>query len=189
MRLAEAGVLGLDDSIGEYLPWPSIMHEPSIRQLLNHTGSVPDYGALPEYQEAVRLRPESPWTTEQFLDRTLSQGVIQGWRYSNIGYMLLRQVIDRDSTDELVIVHGNGISVDAPVFHDRADALLGKFRSMDGVVEPQSVMSYYDLISNPATKDAASALILDRCNGLGALTSGAWIVRMTIHSLSQHIVL
>jgi D-alanyl-D-alanine carboxypeptidase len=69
-----------------------------LRQLLNHTGGIPDYGALPAYTAALKADPAHPWTSEQFLAHTLAWGLNfapgQGWAYSNVGYLLLRAVVE-----------------------------------------------------------------------------------------------
>lgn len=72
----------------------------SVRQLLRHTAGVRDYGALAEYHGAVRRTPSEPWSDEEFLRRTLGDGPASaapglGWAYSNTGYLLLRQILDR----------------------------------------------------------------------------------------------
>lgn len=99
VKLAESGALSLDDRIGDHVPDLTVERPVSIRQTLNHTGGFPDYGGLPDYDDAVRDRPHTPWTADQFLERTLGNGLLfepgQGWRYSNIGYMLLRLMIER----------------------------------------------------------------------------------------------
>jgi D-alanyl-D-alanine carboxypeptidase len=70
----------------------------SVRSLLDHTSGVRDYGALPEYHDAVRTRPGSAWDDDEFLARTAAacpqfeSG--QGWAYSNTGYLLLRRLLD-----------------------------------------------------------------------------------------------
>ena len=73
----------------------------TVRQLLNHTGGVPDYGGLADYHEDVHSEPGNPWTAEHFLTRTLANGLLfapgTGWRYSNVGYLLLRLMIERVS--------------------------------------------------------------------------------------------
>lgn len=95
MMLAESDVLLLDDRLSKYVPRLSFMDGTTIRQLLNHTGSLPDYGGLVEYHdEAVRRHPEAPWTTRQFFERTWGQAGVPGWRYSNIGYLELRLLIE-----------------------------------------------------------------------------------------------
>lgn len=99
MRLVEDGALSLDDPIDAHLPQLPIDTPVSIRQILNHIGGLPDYGGLAGYHDAVRDHPESPWTSDQFLEWTLANGLLfepgNGWRYSNIGYMLLRLMIER----------------------------------------------------------------------------------------------
>ncbi len=70
----------------------------SLRQLLNHTSGIPDYGRLPEYARAVREAPSEPWSDEELLAHALADGVDfepgRGWAYSNTGYMLVRRIVD-----------------------------------------------------------------------------------------------
>lgn len=99
IRLVEDGRLELDASINAILQNDRVNPSITIRQLLNHTSGLPDYSTLPGYGEDLRLEPGQPWTDDEFLDRTLRQGYLfpsgEGWSYSNIGYMLLRQAIER----------------------------------------------------------------------------------------------
>lgn len=98
-RLVEEGRIGLDDPLATVLPDRAPAQLITIRQLLNHTGGVPDYEAMREYHGDLRRDPATPWSTDQFLSRTLGDGLLfdpgEGWRYSNIGYLLLRLVIER----------------------------------------------------------------------------------------------
>ena len=70
----------------------------SLRQLLNHTSGIPDYGRLPEYTEAVRTRPSDPWDDEELIARALSApggfAAGAGWAYSNTGYVLVRRILE-----------------------------------------------------------------------------------------------
>jgi len=70
----------------------------SLRQLLNHTSGIPDYGRLPEYGAAVRVSPSEPWGDEELLARSLAGGLDfapgAGWAYSNTGYLLVRRIVD-----------------------------------------------------------------------------------------------
>jgi D-alanyl-D-alanine carboxypeptidase len=70
----------------------------AVRRLLDHTSGLRDYGALPEYHEAVRTRPGSAWDDDEFLARTEAAGPAfepgKGWGYSNTGYLLLRRLLD-----------------------------------------------------------------------------------------------
>jgi D-alanyl-D-alanine carboxypeptidase len=98
LRLESAGVLHLDDPISKWrtdLPIP-----PDIRlsQILQHTSGLPDYGSLRAYHDAVRTSPSIPWTARHFLEITMANGVLftpgTSWAYSNIGYLLLRQILE-----------------------------------------------------------------------------------------------
>ena len=70
----------------------------TLRQLLNHTSGIPDYGRLPEYGAAVRDSPSEPWSDEELLARALAAGVDfepgRGWAYSNTGFLLVRRIVD-----------------------------------------------------------------------------------------------
>jgi D-alanyl-D-alanine carboxypeptidase len=114
LRLADRGVLSLDDRLGRWLPDAPLADAVTLRQVMTHTAGLPDYGALPAYREAVRERPGVPWSFDEFLARTrtgeprFAPG--EGWFYSNIGFMLLRRVLEvaagrpwTGALDELVI--------------------------------------------------------------------------------------
>jgi len=99
LRLVERGAVALDEPVQSYLPGLLLATAPTVRQLLCHTGGIPDYGGLREYHEAVRANPERPWSAGEFLGRTLAArpAWLPGERfaYSNVGYMLLRLLLER----------------------------------------------------------------------------------------------
>ncbi len=70
-----------------------------LKHLLRHTSGLADYGHDPGYHAAVRQSPSRPWADEEFLRRAHASGRLfatgQGWSYSNNGYLLLRQILDR----------------------------------------------------------------------------------------------
>lgn len=98
LRLGEEGRLALTDPVSRW--FPDLPHSSAItvRHLLNHTSGLPDYGPLAAYHQAVRRTPSRPWNSDEFLARTLAQGVLfepgKGWSYSNIGYLLLRMIVE-----------------------------------------------------------------------------------------------
>ncbi len=99
LRLAQAGLLDVDGPVKRWLDEVPVPATLSISQLLRHTGGLPDYGGLAAYHESVRRTPSTPWTDEQFLSRTMTNGLLfqpgMGWSYSNVGYLLLRRIIER----------------------------------------------------------------------------------------------
>jgi CubicO group peptidase (beta-lactamase class C family) len=100
MRLAEAGELDLDAT--------EEGRRFTIRQVLRHEAGLPDYGGLPAYHRAVAAG-DAPWTTEALLAQAganlFPPG--QGWAYSNIGYLWLRERLEalrgRDALLDLVL--------------------------------------------------------------------------------------
>jgi CubicO group peptidase (beta-lactamase class C family) len=76
----------------------------TLRHLLQHTSGLRDYGGLPEYHTAVAARA-TPWTDAEFLARTRHEDLLfrpgEGWAYSNIGYMLIRRLIEQITGQDL----------------------------------------------------------------------------------------
>jgi D-alanyl-D-alanine carboxypeptidase len=97
LKLAQRNILMLEDRLGSWLPEFEFARSANIRQTLNHTSGLPDYGALPLYVRGVRDRKD-PWSYSQFIEHTCSNGLLfdpgQGWSYSNIGYMALCRLIE-----------------------------------------------------------------------------------------------
>ncbi|MDB5600826.1 MAG: beta-lactamase, partial [Xanthobacteraceae bacterium] len=69
----------------------------TLRHLLQHTSGLRDYGGLPAYHAAVAARA-MPWTDDEFLTRIRHEDLLfapgDGWAYSNVGYMLVRRLIE-----------------------------------------------------------------------------------------------
>jgi D-alanyl-D-alanine carboxypeptidase len=95
-RLAEQGRLELDAPLQD---------KPcTLRQLLAHRGGVPDYGGLAAYHAAV-ARGEVAWPVPELLARARADELLfapgTGWAYSNIGYLFVREAIERATDSEL----------------------------------------------------------------------------------------
>lgn len=69
----------------------------TIRHLLNHSSGLPDYGSK-EYEDAVYLNPDKPWSYEKLMAYGLKNTPLfdagTGWAYSNPGYGLLKELIE-----------------------------------------------------------------------------------------------
>lgn len=105
LQLVSRGRLALDAPVGPLLPEVALLAPITLRQLLGHTAGLPDYGALPAYGAALRADPERPWTAADFLAATLPQGLRfqpgTGWAYSNVGFLLVRLLIERTTEQPL----------------------------------------------------------------------------------------
>ncbi|MBW4621360.1 MAG: beta-lactamase family protein [Cyanosarcina radialis HA8281-LM2] len=101
LYLVSEGLLELDAPIKTYVTDFPLDDAVTLRQLLSHTSGLPDYGAVPASFEAVKANPSSPWSTEAFLDLARTQGLQfppgTGWAYSNIGYLLVKIILERTS--------------------------------------------------------------------------------------------
>lgn len=65
----------------------------SFGDLLSHRSGLDDYGSWSEYRAAVESRLE-PWPAERILDEA-TIGEPGAFRYSNIGYLLLRLALEQ----------------------------------------------------------------------------------------------
>src|SRR6266571_477010 len=99
LRLVEAGSLRLDLPVHGWLSEVELPATVTLTHLLRHTSGIRDYGPLPEYHQAVRLHPDRPWTRKEFLHAALPKGMLfapgESWAYSNIGYMLVVDILER----------------------------------------------------------------------------------------------
>ncbi|PMZ87055.1 MULTISPECIES: serine hydrolase [unclassified Pseudomonas] len=90
LSLVRDGLIGLDDPI---------LDQPfTLRQLLRHEAGLADYGEFAEYHAAV-TNSESAWSADEMMQRLdgarLRYSPGTGWRYSNVGYLLIGRLIER----------------------------------------------------------------------------------------------
>lgn len=90
LTLVRDGRVGLDDA----LPGQPF----TLRQLLRHEAGLADYSELAAYHAAVAAH-ETPWSAADMLQRLdaerLRYAPGDGWRYSNVGYLYVRNLIER----------------------------------------------------------------------------------------------
>lgn len=69
----------------------------TLRQLLRDQAGLADYGQLADYHAAVARR-DNPWLAQEMLQRLdadrLRYTPGNGWSYSNVGYLYVRQLIE-----------------------------------------------------------------------------------------------
>ncbi|HSG08660.1 MAG TPA: serine hydrolase domain-containing protein [Longimicrobiales bacterium] len=96
--LAEEGVLSLDDPVRKYLPeLPGITDDITLRHLLHHTSGIRDYLDL---MALAGRGSDDFYRKEQALDLLVRQRALNfptgtQFVYSNSGYFLLSQVVER----------------------------------------------------------------------------------------------
>ncbi|HVF90156.1 MAG TPA: serine hydrolase [Blastocatellia bacterium] len=99
MILAERGKLSYDDPLTKFFPeFPAYASKITVRHLLNHTSGLPDYMASfeklgkkdfePTSKDAIKMLSEMP-------EPRFAPG--DKWEYSNSGYMVLAQIVEKAS--------------------------------------------------------------------------------------------
>lgn len=97
MILKEQKKLNLDESIARYLPELSFYHAITIRNLLNHTGGLPDYLKLMEHTWN-KTRIATNQDVIDFFSKNQPKPLFEAntrFDYSNTGYVFLASIIER----------------------------------------------------------------------------------------------
>jgi D-alanyl-D-alanine carboxypeptidase len=109
LKLAEEGVLSLDDPLHKWLPeYPQVDGDITIRQLLNHTGGIFDMVRHPDYWQAMLSDTAQVWVPEDIITNFLLEPYFPkgtDWHYSTPGYILLRLIIKEATGSELSTVY------------------------------------------------------------------------------------
>lgn len=112
MMLAERGRIKYDDSLSKFFPeFPPYAEKVTIRQLLNHTAGFPEYDELwvksglvdRDWPRSTATKPSSFEPTSKDALKLLSEQKElefvpgQRWQYSNSGYVILAQIVEKVS--------------------------------------------------------------------------------------------
>lgn len=145
LMLVQDEKLALDESLARYWPeLPAELGKPTIRQLLQHTSGLPDY-ITPLYNKGLEDSAVTVAETLEVLAAHPSLRFTPGARfeYSNTGYFLLAQLVERVSDQPLkqfsqhYIFEPLGMSQTAIVDHypSTLPQLARGYRINDGLVE------------------------------------------------------
>jgi D-alanyl-D-alanine carboxypeptidase len=102
LKLAEEGLLSLDDPISKYLPpYPNVDGTITIRQLLNHTSGL--YMCVEHPQAPTRIPYnqidfEKWWTVEEIFTTLGGEAYFapgEGWHYTQAGYILGTLIVEQ----------------------------------------------------------------------------------------------
>jgi len=139
----------LDERYSSFFPETKITQAITIRQLLNHTSGLSDYFSSPEYQAALNEHPTQPWTYEKLMEYGLRKTPLfapgNGWFYSDPGYALLEELIEKKSGMDyyeyvmMGIVDKAGLTAPQPFLKadEHLELLEGEDSSFEGDFRPQ----------------------------------------------------
>jgi CubicO group peptidase (beta-lactamase class C family) len=112
MMLVERGKLRYDDPLSKFFPeFPPYAEKVTIRHLLNHTAGFPEYDDLwvnsgradRDWPRSSKTKPSSFEPTSKDALKLLAQqkelefAPGQRWKYSNSGYVILAQIVEKVS--------------------------------------------------------------------------------------------
>lgn len=97
LKLAENGLLSLDDSLYQHLPtFNNVDPNITIRQLLNHTSGLDDVTSVPGYPDSIFTDPNRVFTPAEMISWTgppvFAPGT--GWDYCNTNYILAGMIAE-----------------------------------------------------------------------------------------------
>ncbi|MGE0556145.1 MAG: serine hydrolase domain-containing protein, partial [Gemmatimonadales bacterium] len=108
LRLAEAGLVSLDDAITKWFP-PLANIDPAItvRQLLNHTSGVANYTANPALGTAINADPTHQFTIDELLAFVGPPSFAPGARteYTNTAFLLLARIAERATGESILALY------------------------------------------------------------------------------------
>ena len=148
MQLVEQGLMDLDDPVIKYLPYFRLADERysaiTIRQMLNHTSGMPD---VQDYEWDKPQTDEG--AAERYVRQIASEQLLwapgEGWRYSNMAYDVLGDVIAKVSGlsfEEFIranILVPVGMNRSSFIYSD----IQGALRTTGHVGEPAQVSDVY----------------------------------------------
>ncbi len=96
LMLMEQGRLALTDDVTKVLPdYPTHGHRITIENLLTHTSGIKNYTDMPEFWTKQRADRTPAELVQSFKDLPLDFGPGERWSYSNSGYAVLGEVIEK----------------------------------------------------------------------------------------------
>ncbi len=96
MQLVQEGKLSLDSTLGSLLPdSPKAWSAVTVRQLLSHTGGIPNYTNSPSFVSMIRNEVTVDHINDNVISKPLDFAPGSSWSYSNSGYILLGQIIEK----------------------------------------------------------------------------------------------
>ncbi len=97
LRLADAGLLTLNDPLARWLPDYPNAARITLRMLLQHTSGLADFFQNPKFDAVLNRSKGRLWTPDEVLPFVAKPAFApgKGWGYSNTNYVLLGLVAER----------------------------------------------------------------------------------------------
>ncbi len=99
LRLVDQQVVGLDDTLSNWLPELPDADRVTLRMLANMTAGYPDYVPNEQFTQDNYLDPFRQWTPQELIDLGLSTPRVfapgANWDYSHTNYVILGQALER----------------------------------------------------------------------------------------------
>ena len=147
LLLVEDGKLSLDDHVSKWFPELTDADQITVRQLLTHTAGVSDFWAQ-DYVMLPMTKPIAPHDLmETWAKRPLDFTPGQDWQYSNTGYVVAGQIIEKVSgrplfdfvRDRILIPVGIHDAIDTSAQHLAVPDALGYERRALAANRPTDV--------------------------------------------------
>lgn len=98
LQQVDSGALGLDDSLGTYVPCgPTIPCDVTVRELLTHTSGIDNFTTHPRLFSTLYADPERRWSPAEVLERFVGAPEFEAgsrWSYSNTNYIVLGTILE-----------------------------------------------------------------------------------------------
>lgn len=100
--LQRDGKLGLDDTVGKYLPGITGGERITLRQLVSHTAGLQDYWPQ-DYSFAAMEQPTTPQAiVDRWAKKPLDFAPGTKWQYSNTGYVVAGMIVEKVAGEPLI---------------------------------------------------------------------------------------
>jgi len=130
LKLEEMGKLKTTDKACDFLPACPEQWKPiTIHQLLTHTSGVPNFTGSPLYGRLKFLPSKYEEQIKSVQDRPMDFDPGTKWQYSNTGYVMLGQIIEKASGQQWETFVNERLFIPAGMSNTRADnntALIAK---------------------------------------------------------------
>ena len=176
MQLVEAGKIGLDDSMTQYLPdYPTQGHEVTIRHLLSHTSGIKSYTGLAAWRPKMTLDLTDQQLVDLFKDEPFDFAPGERYLYNNSAFYLLGMIIEEvsgESYREYLNAHLFGpLGLSGSIYCDERPIIRGRaegYQRVSGKLMNDNYLS----MNQPGAAGALCSTVTDLLSWTSTLRAG-----------------